>query len=193
MGLSRGITVHVGNSFATAWEMTLVASGGTRRASSTTKTIKLKLNRSQKQLAKYQDKQKRQIESNFFFACGLLIHTELRTVLNFQERQDLLELTENDIEMGDLDASNWIDEDDLDTTLAAPPPGEEGFFLSHEGGESSLQQIFVESMAERYELLQILPLCRNVTFFLGNVMISEHDKIESNIRCSSGAHSYPIS
>jgi hypothetical protein len=114
-------------------------------------------------------------------------------VLNFQERQDLLESTENDFEMGDPDASNWIDEDDLDTTLAAPPPGEEGFFLSHEGGESSLQQIFVESMAERYELLRILQLFSTLTFFLGNVMISEHDKIESNVRCSSGAHSYPIS
>ena len=76
-------------------------------------------------------------------------------MLNFQERQDLLESTEKDIEMVDPDASNWIDEEDLDTTLAAPPPGEEGFFLSHAGGESFLQQIFIESMAERYGLSQI--------------------------------------
>ena len=70
-------------------------------------------------------------------------------MLNFQECQDLLEATENDVDMDDRDASNWIDEEDLGTTLAVPPPGEEGFFLSHAGGESSLQQIFVESMAER--------------------------------------------
>lgn len=76
-------------------------------------------------------------------------------MLNFQERQDLLESTENDVEMYDQDASNWIDEDDLNSTLAAPPPGEEGFFLSHAGGESSLQQIFIESMAERYVLFLI--------------------------------------
>ena len=76
-------------------------------------------------------------------------------MLNFQERQDLLESTENDVKMYDQDASNWIDEDDLNSTLAAPPPGEEGFFLSHAGGESSLQQIFIESMAERYVLFLI--------------------------------------
>ena len=52
--------------------------------------------------------------------------------------------------MADHDASNWIDEDDLDMTLAAAPPGEEGFFISHAGGEASLQQLFVESLAEQY-------------------------------------------
>lgn len=57
--------------------------------------------------------------------------------------------------MYDQDASNWIDEDNLNSTLAAPLPGEEDFFLSHAGGESSLQQIFIESMAERYVLFLI--------------------------------------
>ena len=52
--------------------------------------------------------------------------------------------------MADHDVSNWIDKDDLDTTLAAAPPGEEGFFISHAGGEASLQQLFVESLAEQY-------------------------------------------
>jgi hypothetical protein len=118
-------------------------------------------------------------------------------VLSFQERQDLLESTENDVEMDDLDASNsgWMDEDDLGTTLAAPPPGKEGFFVSHAGGEASLQQIFVESMAEQYELLQILQvinLC-STELFLGNVMTSEHDKIGSNVKCNSGNHSCQIS
>ena len=73
--------------------------------------------------------------------------TEPCIVLNFQGRQDLLEFGENDV---DMDASNWIDEDELDTTLTAAPPGEEGFFISHAGGEVSLQQLFVESLAEPY-------------------------------------------
>ena len=52
--------------------------------------------------------------------------------------------------MANEDDSNWIDDDEFDTTLAAAPPGEEGFFISHAGGEASLQQLFVESLAERY-------------------------------------------
>jgi hypothetical protein len=61
-----------------------------------------------------------------------------------------LEFAENDINMTDQDDSNWIDVDELDSTLAAAPPGEEGFFISHAGGEASLQQLFVESLAEQY-------------------------------------------
>jgi hypothetical protein len=61
-----------------------------------------------------------------------------------------LEFAENDVEMGDQDDSNWIDEDELAPTLAAAPPGEEGFFISHAGGEASLQQLFVESLGEQY-------------------------------------------
>ena len=52
--------------------------------------------------------------------------------------------------MADHDASNWIDEDDLNMTLTVAPPGEEVFFISHAGGEASLQQLFVESLAEQY-------------------------------------------
>ena len=52
--------------------------------------------------------------------------------------------------MANHDTSNWIDEDDLDMTLAAAPPGEECFFISHAGGEALLQQLFVESLAEQY-------------------------------------------
>jgi hypothetical protein len=61
-----------------------------------------------------------------------------------------LEFTENDVEMAHQDTSDWIDEDELDATLTAAPPGEEGFFISHAGGEASLQQLFVDSLAERY-------------------------------------------
>ena len=66
------------------------------------------------------------------------------TVLNFQGCQDLLEFAENDVNMADLDDSNWIDEDELDPTLAAAPPGEEGFFISYAGGEASLQGLFID-------------------------------------------------
>ena len=74
-------------------------------------------------------------------------------MLSFQERQDLLNMNENDIEM-DLD-DPWEDVDDADVMLSVPPPGEEGFFLSHAGGESTLQQIFVDSMSNRYEVLSL--------------------------------------
>ena len=74
-------------------------------------------------------------------------------MLSFQERQDLLNMNENDIEM-DLD-DPWEDVDDVDVMLSVPPPGEEGFFLSHAGGESTLQQIFIDSMSKRYEVLSL--------------------------------------
>jgi hypothetical protein len=45
-------------------------------------------------------------------------------------------MNENDIDM-DLD-DPWEDVDDTDVMLSIPPPGEEGFFLSHAGGESTL-------------------------------------------------------
>lgn len=44
----------------------------------------------------------------------------------------------------------WEDDNDADVMLAVPPPGEEGFFISHAGGESTLQQIFVDSLSKRY-------------------------------------------
>ena len=68
-------------------------------------------------------------------------------MLNFQERQDLLNMNENDIEM-DLDDS-WENVDDADVMLSIPPPGEEGFFFSHASGEFTLQQIFIDSMSKR--------------------------------------------
>jgi hypothetical protein len=72
------------------------------------------------------------------------------TVLSFQERQDLLKGNENDYEMG-LDGDDaWEDVEDADVMLSIPPPGEEGLFLSHAGGESTLQQIFEDSMSKRY-------------------------------------------
>jgi len=64
----------------------------------------------------------------------------------------LLAMTENDVEM-DFTAGGsdgWEDVHDADVALAVPPPGEEGFFLSHAGGESALQQIFVDSLSKRY-------------------------------------------
>ena len=69
--------------------------------------------------------------------------------MSFQERQDTY-LSENDINMENAGGDNgWEDENDVDVMLAKPPPGEKGFFLSHAGGESTLQQIFVESLSKR--------------------------------------------
>lgn len=62
-------------------------------------------------------------------------------------------MNENDVEMGADGDDLWEDVDDADVILSKPPPGEEGFFLSHAGGESTLQQIFVDSMSKRYRVL----------------------------------------
>lgn len=76
------------------------------------------------------------------------------TVLSFQERQDLLDLNENDVEMGLAGEDDlWEDEG---VVLAVPPPGEEGFFLSHAGGKSTLQQIFVDSLSKWYAFPPLL-------------------------------------
>lgn len=77
-------------------------------------------------------------------------------MLSFQERQDLYS-RENDVNM-ELDDDAWEDDNDADVMLAVPPPGEEGFFISHAGGESTLQQIFVDSLSERYASLSLLTL-----------------------------------
>ena len=52
--------------------------------------------------------------------------------------------------MANEDDFNWIDDDEFNMTLATAPPGEEGFFISHAGGEASLQQLFIESLAKQY-------------------------------------------
>lgn len=51
--------------------------------------------------------------------------------------------------MGDYDPSNgdWFDEDEV--AFQQPPPGEEGFFNSHEGGEVALQDL-VNDMTSTY-------------------------------------------
>lgn len=76
-------------------------------------------------------------------------------MLSFQERQDLVDENENDYQMG-LDGDNtWEDVEGADAMLSKPPPGEEGFFLSHAGGESTLQEIFVDSMSKRYRIFSL--------------------------------------
>lgn len=62
----------------------------------------------------------------------------------------MLEFAENDVEMANEDDSNWIDDDEFNPMLMAAPPGEEGFFISHAGGEAMFQQLFIESLAEQY-------------------------------------------
>ena len=81
--------------------------------------------------------------------------------MSFQERQDLY-LSENDVNMelaGGEEA--WEDVNETDVMLAMPPPGEEGFFISHAGGESTLQQIFVDSLSKRYGSMCVLPNITN--------------------------------
>ena len=76
-------------------------------------------------------------------------------MLSFQERQDLLSMNENDVDMDLVGDDAWEDVDDADVMLSVPPPGEEGFFLSHAGGESTLQQMFIDSVSKRYGILSL--------------------------------------
>ena len=149
MGLSRGVTVHCGTSFANERQV----KSGARRGGSP-KPLKFKLNKSRKELLEARRVRNERMASPCILPLPVLYADQPpHAVLSFQERQDLLDMNENDIEM-DLDDS-WEDVDDADVMLSVPPPGEEGFFLSHAGGESTLQQIFVESMSKRYELLSL--------------------------------------
>ena len=117
-------------------------------------------------------------------------------VLSFQERQDLYLSSENDVNMelaGGDDA--WEDKNSADVTwmLAMPPPGEEGFFISHAGSESTLQQIFVNSLSSRYASLSLSTLQNLTDTCSANVMISKHDRSVLSIVCNNGEHSYQIS
>ena len=64
--------------------------------------------------------------------------------LSFQEWQDLLIFHENDVDMSD---PAWFDEGQV--AFIQPPPGEEGFFSSHAGGEVQLQDLFLDMLAEQ--------------------------------------------
>ena len=41
----------------------------------------------------------------------------------------------------------WVDEGQV--AFLQPPPGEEGFFSSHAGGEVQLQNFFLDTLAEQ--------------------------------------------
>ena len=43
--------------------------------------------------------------------------------------------------------SAWVDDGQL--AFVQPPPGEEGFFSSHAGGEVQLQNLFLDTLAEQ--------------------------------------------
>ena len=64
-------------------------------------------------------------------------------------------MNENDVDMDLVGDNGWEDVDDADVMLSVPPPGEEGFFLSHAGGESTLQQMFIDSISKRYGILSL--------------------------------------
>ena len=46
--------------------------------------------------------------------------------------------------------NGWEDNNDVDVMLAVLPPREEGFFISHAGSESMLQQTFINSLSKWY-------------------------------------------
>ncbi|PPQ90574.1 hypothetical protein CVT25_007130, partial [Psilocybe cyanescens] len=64
--------------------------------------------------------------------------------LSFQEREDFLHASENDVDLGD---GAWVDEDEI--AFSRPPLGDEGFFSSHAGGEVRLQDLFLDTLAEQ--------------------------------------------
>jgi hypothetical protein len=146
MGLSRRVTVHCGTS------LTNDRHTKSSRHPAKPKIRKVKLNKTRQELEQAQRKQNERIAS--MCPHSLLVLYAQRppcAVLSFQERQDILNLTENDVSMGFGEGDDgWEDDNSPDVLLAVPPPGEEGFFISHAGGESTLQQIFVDSLSNRY-------------------------------------------
>ena len=64
--------------------------------------------------------------------------------LCFQERQDLMILQENNVDISD---PAWVDEGQV--AFVQPLPGKEGFFSSHAGGEVLLQDLFLDTLAEQ--------------------------------------------
>ena len=62
-------------------------------------------------------------------------HTKFPLALSFKERQEFLEQARRD----DKEDGDWMDVDaDEAAAFATLPPGEEGFFQSHAGGEEEL-------------------------------------------------------
>ena len=103
-------------------------------------------------------------------------------MLSFEEQQDLLSMNKNDIDIDLIRDGTWEDIDDADVTLSVPPPGEEGFFLSHAGGEFTLQQMFIDSMSKWYGILS-----------LKNSMICKCETIMWSAGCCNRETSCPIS
>ena len=128
-GLSSGVTVACGTSF------------GFRVQTHAPRTKRIKLNKSAKELADKKREEQAQIASKYITIHLLTFKSNVLIALSFQERQDLLVYHENDVDMSD---PVWVDED----AFVQPPPGEEGFFSSHAGGEVQLQDLFLDTLAE---------------------------------------------
>ena len=123
------------------------------RRGSSPKPHKLKLNKSRKELLQARHICNERMASAYIPSLPVFYADQPQcAVLSFQERQDLLNMNENNVEMGLAGDDTWEDVDDVDVMLSMPPPGEEGFFLSHAGGESTLQQIFIDSMSKWYRV-----------------------------------------
>ncbi|KAJ3499863.1 hypothetical protein NLJ89_g10044 [Agrocybe chaxingu] len=76
--------------------------------------------------------------------------------LSFEQREDLLAQQENTFLLstsgnGGTGSDGYGDDDDINSStagFAALPPGEEGFFQSHKGGEATLHGFFLDTIAK---------------------------------------------
>ena len=130
IGLSKGVSIVCGSSF------------GQRQLSLPT-TKRIKLNRTRKELAKEKALHQAQLATKSLFEVLENGFKDDMTALSFQDREDHI-LHENDV---DMDDPAWVYEDS--PALMQPPPGEEGFFSSHAGGETKLQDLFLDTLSEQ--------------------------------------------
>ena len=129
-GLSKGVSIVCGSSFAL-------------RQSSRPAMKRVKVNRTRKELAKEKALHQAQLASKLLFEVIENSFMHDITALSFQDREDQI-LHENDVNMDD---PAWVYEDS--PALMQPPPGEEGFFSSHAGGETRLQDLFLDTLSEQ--------------------------------------------
>lgn len=129
--LSSGVTVVCGTSFGHRQPLE-----GSRK--------RVRLNKSHKELAVEKLRHQTQLACECHLHLFLICELKYREALSFEDREDLIRSSENDVDMAN-DA--WVDENDI--AFSRPPPGEEGFFSSHAGGEIRLQDIFLDTLAEQ--------------------------------------------
>ena len=118
------------------------SSFGLRQASRPA-TKRVKLNRTRKDLEKEKALHQAKLAGKSLFEALENWFMHDTTALSFQEQEDQI-LHENDV---DMDDPAWVYEDS--PALMQPPPGKEGFFSSHAGGETRLQDLFLDTLSEQ--------------------------------------------